>query len=565
MKITNVSPASLPCSGKIQTKGFSVYHRTKPEYLDAVLSQDFVSGDGDLYGKGMYSTFCKESQFAPGGVNMDAYGSVVVEFAAAPLNVLILDRWVHKALYKDSDSQPKSFKSLGLGLESWTLKAQLIKILAGGHFKKFDMPPRDIEDLLDSHQMIMSKVGQKKVYTGVFAQPLTASSWFQKNSVRGRSGTGVVQNKINGIIFTGTQDGHVYVAYNTGVIVPISYQVRSSKLPSGGVWNKVDHSAKGLKVRRIYILKNQLMPYVISAAGAQDKEIQAKAQVSWSRLTKGEKVRYFTLDALLSLDKDLAKSMNTKKAIRRVRLYLLLGALNPNSIYMNEKLIFYLIDLAAQYNNLKILDTFVFSGGFPMVNSRGGKGTLEYVVEELAQDGSYMPIIEWLFKQRRYFDPYIKGTDGHLVLNKAIGRDLPAVAAGMLTHPNYKEDRKLLPKSPEDDSPYPTMRAYLIRVHELKDSERAIGELSVYHQYLKDGNTIEDFKDFKILPPAIVSILKPSKKDDVNYGASKSKSDFADKIKDRFQPQVKAGDVDEIIKGVKKKNSFKNLMKALQR
>jgi hypothetical protein len=78
----------------------TVYHRTAAllgtdinaiSDLIVAISKKFIPGEGDYYGKGMYTTGDKKSQFSVGGNKMIGYGNAVVEFLVDLKKILIFD------------------------------------------------------------------------------------------------------------------------------------------------------------------------------------------------------------------------------------------------------------------------------------------------------------------------------------------------------------------------------------------------------------------------------------------------------------------------------------------
>jgi hypothetical protein len=59
--------------------------------LIAAIAKKFIPGAGDYYGKGMYATGDKKSQFSVGGNKMMGYGNAVVEFLVDLKKILIFD------------------------------------------------------------------------------------------------------------------------------------------------------------------------------------------------------------------------------------------------------------------------------------------------------------------------------------------------------------------------------------------------------------------------------------------------------------------------------------------
>jgi hypothetical protein len=95
----------IPVDEAIISRGFTtthatVYHRTASRLgvdinaisdLISAIAKKFIPGIGDYYGKGMYATGDKKSQFSVGGDKMMGYGNAVVEFLVDLKKILIFD------------------------------------------------------------------------------------------------------------------------------------------------------------------------------------------------------------------------------------------------------------------------------------------------------------------------------------------------------------------------------------------------------------------------------------------------------------------------------------------
>ena len=67
----------------------TVYHRTNSEAVNGLLANPFKPGEGDMYGKGLYTTFAIESQFV---ASMEkTYGSTLIKFKVTDLNEYVIN------------------------------------------------------------------------------------------------------------------------------------------------------------------------------------------------------------------------------------------------------------------------------------------------------------------------------------------------------------------------------------------------------------------------------------------------------------------------------------------
>jgi hypothetical protein len=160
----------------------TVFHRTSvSDLVNRVYTEGFKPGGGDLYGKAFYGTYELESQQRDA---MKTYGNVIVKFAVPIENFFIFD-------YEEFVKSPQYKKLDRPSIETF-LQAQV------KHFK--------MTDVGDSSEI------KNITYTSVIALSYTKDiSNFKK--------------LCQGIVFTGPNDGHVLVAYDTKILMPLSYSV----------------------------------------------------------------------------------------------------------------------------------------------------------------------------------------------------------------------------------------------------------------------------------------------------------------------------------------------------
>ena len=176
----------------------TVFHRTKiSDLINKVYTDGFKTGEGDMYGKGFYSTYNLESQL--NNTMREAYGDVVVKFQVTIDNFLIFD-------YKEFIKAP-----LGRTLD-YTEDDFILKQL--DHFKlDYDKEEvtRDIKNYKTRSAEIAYRCTQKI-----------------KNLTK----------YVDGIIFTGSRDGGVLLCYRPNeLIIPMSFTIND-----GGIWTKTEHN-----------------------------------------------------------------------------------------------------------------------------------------------------------------------------------------------------------------------------------------------------------------------------------------------------------------------------------
>jgi len=188
----------------------TVFHRTSvSDLVNKVFDSGFKPGNGDMYGKGFYSTYELESQLR---ANMsDTYGPIIVKFACPISTFFVFD-------YEEFKKSP-NFNKLGKPNEKNFLKAQF-------EFFKMDYSNFDFS--------------KKQSYTSETAL------WCTKNIPN-------FKKLCEGIVFTGSRDGKVLVSYNTKLIFPLSYSTNNGK-----TWEKVEKNKDYLK--KVAKVKSRFIP-----------------------------------------------------------------------------------------------------------------------------------------------------------------------------------------------------------------------------------------------------------------------------------------------------------------
>jgi len=176
---------------EISAGSFIVYHRTSTNNPEN-FNKGYKTGYGAMYGAGLYTTYELAQQLLP---NMASnYGNTIVEFKIQNNNkFIILDYLEAKKVYG----------------QKHTLIDQLKKVL-GGYFNKFYN--NHSQEILTSNEEL--KI-DNEVRTSRVAERLSGIRDFITH--------------VDGIIFTGANDGKVLVLYNTNLANPIRYSTDNAE------------------------------------------------------------------------------------------------------------------------------------------------------------------------------------------------------------------------------------------------------------------------------------------------------------------------------------------------
>jgi hypothetical protein len=184
------------------TKGsFIVYHRTNTD--PNKFNMGFLSGGGagSLYGKGLYTCYDLNEQLKPGMLNQ--YGPYIVKFnIMSTNNFIIFDINEAKKIYG----------------QKFNLLEQLKKILKG-EYNRYYLKNDKILKELDS-----------KLMNGEFNNTSDIAFSFSRLPN--------INNMVNGLIFTGENDGKVLVLFNLDIANPISYSI-----DNGNKWVNIKDSS----------------------------------------------------------------------------------------------------------------------------------------------------------------------------------------------------------------------------------------------------------------------------------------------------------------------------------
>ena len=168
-------------------KTATVFHRTKDvQNLENILSKGFKTGEGCMYGCGLYTTFSLESQFYD---YMAKYGEVIVKFKVTDLDKYLI---FHPSVAK-----------YVLG-SKYTLKDQI---------EKFNIKNIKAEDITQADEEL-----KRSPFSAKVAQDFINS---YHNDI-------VSSKKVKGVIYRGSSDGYCLVKYEPiedGTISVLGYAV----------------------------------------------------------------------------------------------------------------------------------------------------------------------------------------------------------------------------------------------------------------------------------------------------------------------------------------------------
>jgi len=166
------------------------YHRTKFEYVEPLVRNGYEQGSGYMYGKGMYLTYDLESQTH---IGMTHYGNTLLKCKINPKNLLIFDYNISKVVFGNK----------------YTLQDQLIE-----HYKLYrslNQLPRSLFKLSkDLEETFDDPLKSAELIMDVFVPTFVKGGRCSIKQVRG-------------IIFTGSMDGNVMVAYSPDTAIPIEF------------------------------------------------------------------------------------------------------------------------------------------------------------------------------------------------------------------------------------------------------------------------------------------------------------------------------------------------------
>jgi hypothetical protein len=167
---------------------FIVYHRTRlTEKNIKSLNNGFMPGDGQAYGRGLYSTYDLNSQLRP---NMSLYGKIIVEFSISKFDkILVLNADECKKIY----GRVLSFD-------------EQMKRMLKGNYVKF---------IKNINSSLIRKFIPNNGITGPIASGISDIQQFQL--------------EVDGMIFSGSNDGKVLVLFETNLANPLRYTTDDGK------------------------------------------------------------------------------------------------------------------------------------------------------------------------------------------------------------------------------------------------------------------------------------------------------------------------------------------------
>lgn len=230
-----------------------VYHRTRPNSVGEIVKKGFKPGYGQMYGKGLYTTYSLDSQLEN---NMDGnYGPVILKFKVSLHDCLILDYEQAKKIYGEKYKLMDQLEELGIIASFKKQNVDIAKLDIDAHPLVYvNERPVYIADNSDLDDIIIADYNMS---SGTTSNGQHVNASFFKNAyyiadkksdyrfmlskqmanfddmIKKTDYTSEValevlkieqiRTKIKGIVFTGAHDGNVCVIYNTDIAIPMSY------------------------------------------------------------------------------------------------------------------------------------------------------------------------------------------------------------------------------------------------------------------------------------------------------------------------------------------------------
>lgn len=163
-----------------------VYHGSNSppdEWIPVIINNQFMPGEGDMYGKGLYTVYELENTLTSRGF----YGEYVYKLKVNLSGFVIFDKDIAMKVYGQALTPRQQLLSLGL------------------------------DDL-----------------TGFVPDTFSTSDFTSDDALKASMN---LKGKVKGLVFTGRRDGQVAVIYDPSAVVPVSWREAKSKNPND--WNAV--------------------------------------------------------------------------------------------------------------------------------------------------------------------------------------------------------------------------------------------------------------------------------------------------------------------------------------
>jgi hypothetical protein len=219
----------VPIDEAIVSRGFTVshatvYHRTAGMLgvdinaisdLIAAISKKFVPGSGDYYGKGLYATGDKKSQFSVGGDKMMGYGNAVVEFLVDLKKILIFDYRLSAVVHPGKETLEEqlirmvpSLTMANMPLIFQVLSEDLTRTASSSNKQvSADRCKHVWTDCLRQNSKLRSLYGADDTLTSQYSAAIKDPTFAAARAIA--KGTNV-----HGVAFVGGHDGSVVVIYD---------------------------------------------------------------------------------------------------------------------------------------------------------------------------------------------------------------------------------------------------------------------------------------------------------------------------------------------------------------
>lgn len=190
----------------------TVYHRTQSyESIQKIFQDGYEIGNGVMYGAGLYTCYELNSQFTE---YMERYGPYLVKFVINTETMLNFDKLAKMPL----DTRRKVFELLTAKVLGKSMLSQ---------------DPLFIDDLLQDCPK---------------DNGTTSSAALHFVSRAGKEIKYFLKVGINGLIFTGSNDGKVAVIFTPKIAIPVSYADASvqdyADNPAAIIWKKLDNKSR---------------------------------------------------------------------------------------------------------------------------------------------------------------------------------------------------------------------------------------------------------------------------------------------------------------------------------
>ena len=202
MKILRLAQAgaAYPKTPTIHGTDIDIFHRTNSQsVVGNVCETGFIAGCGAMYGVGIYANYSLDSCMKNYGLG--AYGGLVVKGTVDLKNFVIFDYDVAEKIYGANYRLPDQITKV-IGLDKIASNREDAEKILWGYHQTLKRRPRTTSNIAQS-------------FIGTFRT-----------------------SSLNGILFTGNNDGNTVVVYNASLVVPTEHAFVDQRTKSGFKWEK---------------------------------------------------------------------------------------------------------------------------------------------------------------------------------------------------------------------------------------------------------------------------------------------------------------------------------------